>query len=190
MELFDKIKKLWNERGFEIVLGLCVAFILIFALYRKITGCKGTWSNEYHSPYTKNYKQLNQKTKRFQPDRKSKGEAECRRVLEYIFNKPFPSVRPDFLRNPVTSANYNLELDCYNEQLRLACEYNGRQHYEFIPFFHKNKEAFMNQKYRDDMKNRICRENGIILITVPYTVELKDIKKYIEKELKRAGYKF
>ena len=95
------------------------------------------------------------------------------------------SVRPDFLRNPVTGGNFNLELDCYNEELNLAVEYNGVQHYKFIPYMHKNKEAFLNQKYRDDMKKRMCKDAGVILIDVPYTVEPHNIKKYLETELRK-----
>lgn len=184
--MFTKIKQLWNDNGFEIILGLCVAFILLFALYRKVTGGKGTWSKKqyYSIPRSQDNKP------RRQPPRESKGEAECRRVLQYLFKKPFHKARPDFLRNPVTGGNFNLELDCFDPQLRIAVEYNGVQHYQYVPYFHKNKEAFLNQKYRDDMKRRICKENGIILIEVPHTVKLEDIKGFIEKELRRNGVQF
>ena len=107
-----------------------------------------------------------------------------------MFKRKFDKDRPNFLRNPVTGGDFNLELDCFDPELKIAVEYNGIQHYEYIPFFHKNKEAFLNQKYRDDMKRRICRENGIVLIEVPYTTKLEDIKGFIEKELKRNGIQF
>lgn len=191
MEIIEKFKKLWDERGFEIILGLCVAFILIFALYRKITGGRGTWSTEYQSPYQFDKKNVpDQQPSRYKPPRESKGETECRRILEYLFKRPFGKERPDFLRNPVTGGNQNLELDCYNRELRLAVEYNGRQHYEYIPFFHRNKDAFTNQKYRDELKSRMCRDNGVTLIFVPYTIKLEGIKEYLEKELRKAGYQF
>lgn len=184
--MFTKIKQLWNDNGFEIILGLCVAFILLFALYRKVTGGKGTWSKKkYYSIPRRQYNKP-----RRQLPRESKGEEECRRVLQYLFKKPFHKARPDFLRNPVTGGNFNLELDCFDPQLRIAVEYNGVQHYRYVPFFHKNKEAFLNQKYRDDMKRRICKENGIILIEVPHIVKLEDIKGFIEKELRSNGVQF
>ena len=91
------------------------------------------------------------------------------------------------MRNPVTGGDFNLELDCYDPELGIAVEYNGVQHYKFIPFFHKNKEAFLNQKYRDDMKRRICKDNGILLIEVPYTVKTEDIKSFIQKSLMING---
>ena len=184
--MFSKLTQIWKKNGFEIVLGLCVAFILLYALYRKISGQKGTWShhNHYHNPT------VSTKPRRPAPPTESKGEAECRRVLQYLFKKPFNKARPDFLRNPVTGGDFNLELDCFDPELRIAVEYNGIQHYKYIPYFYKNKEAFLNQKYRDDMKRRICRENGILLIEVSHEIKLEDIKKYIENELRRNGVKF
>ena len=61
-------------------------------------------------------------------------------------------IRPSFLENKALNNGLNLEIDCYNDELKLGCEYNGRQHYKFTPFFHKNYEAFNNQKYRDYIK--------------------------------------
>jgi hypothetical protein len=88
---------------------------------------------------------------------------ECRRVLEKIFDKPFKKARPRFLRNNVTGNQFNLELDCYNEDLHLAVEYDGIAHFKYTPYFHKNKEAFYCQKYRDNMKDQLCKENKFTL---------------------------
>jgi hypothetical protein len=107
--------------------------------------------------------------------------------LESYFKKPFPKSRPDFMVNQVTGSKYNLELDCYNSELQLAAEYNGAQHYKFIPFFHKNKEAFYNQKYRDELKRIRCKELGITLIEIPYTEE-RQLEQYLTHELNRQGY--
>lgn len=174
--MLENIGEIWSKWGFEIVLGVCLLFLGIYALYR--TGKRGTWSDSYI--YTRPPKPT--------PPKESRGEAECRRLLEYIFNKPFPKVRPDFLRNPVTGSSYNCELDCYNDELRLAVEYNGQQHYKYIPYFHKTKDAFYNQKYRDQWKRRTCKDNGINLIEVPYTVKTHEIKDYLIKNLKELGY--
>lgn len=103
------------------------------------------------------------------------------KVQEKIYNKPFPNTRPQFLYNPVTQAL--LELDCYNESEQLAIEYNGEQHYKYIEKFYKNYESFLCQKYRDEIKIRLCKENNITLIVVPYTVRISDIESYITKSL-------
>lgn len=107
----------------------------------------------------------------------SKGEAMCRKICKELFGREFKKIRPKELRNNVTG--HNLELDLYNDELKLAVEYNGKQHYDYVPFFHKNKEALMNQKYRDEIKRMLCKNLGIKLIEIPYTVKLEDLESFI-----------
>jgi hypothetical protein len=187
--MLSRIASIWKRQGFEIILGLCVAFIIFFALLCKIKGTKGTWSKQHYSQYPYYRRNAKPITKRG-PPKESKGEIECRRVLQHLFKKPFYKARPDFLRNPVTGGSFNLELDCFDAQLRIAVEYNGIQHYQYVPYFHKNKEAFTNQKYRDFMKAQKCKDAGVLLISVPYTVEPHNIKKHLENELRRNGIQF
>ena len=77
------------------------------------------------------------------------------------------------------------EVITFNSQIGLAVEYQGCQHYKYVPFFHKNKEAFQNQKYRDEMKRVKCKQNGIILIEVPYTIDIHDIEDYLTKMIRK-----
>jgi len=107
----------------------------------------------------------------------NKSENKCRSIIENIYKQPFPSIRPDFLRNPVTGKN--LELDMYNENMKLAFEYNGVQHYKYTPFFHRNYNDFLKQKLYDKYKKSVCKRLGITLITIPYTVKYKDLNKWI-----------
>lgn len=174
---------MWVNHGFELFIISIIIFILLIGLYRKIRGYKGTWSDKYYYDGRLVDMPKGFGTKRG-PPKESKGELECKRVLEKIFNKPFDKIRPDFLRNEVTGGMHNLEIDCYNNDLKLGVEYNGVQHYKYSEFFHKNKEAFLNQKYRDDMKRRICKESGLTLIEVPYTVKNEDIENFLRKELR------
>ena len=200
--MLSKIRQIWKDKGFEIVLYTCIAFFIIFGLYNIICLKKGTFSkninyitlippSKNNKKSTDNYDNTNNFNNNFNNNfqkKYSKGETECRRVLENIFNKPFNSERPDFLKNTVTGGKFNLELDCYNQELRLAVEYNGVQHYKFVSFFHRNNDHFMTQKYRDDMKRRICKENNINLIEVPYTVKIEDIKDFIINKCKILRY--
>lgn len=178
----QNFENFWKRKGYEILLILSIMFLLIGGIYMYIKKNKGTWDTRYDIEnilINTNRLKLNQNRKG-----ESKGETECKRVLEKIFNKPFNKVRPDFLRNQVTGNTNNLEIDCFNDELKIGLEYNGRQHYDFIPFFHRNKETFYNQKYRDELKRIKCRDNGILLIEVPYTIKIEDIEKYIKKDLR------
>lgn len=72
-----------------------------------------------------------------------------------------------------------MEFDGYNEEIKLAIEYQGIQHYEYNSWFHKTKKEFQNQLYRDILKRNYCIVNGIKLIEVPYT-EAKDLQIYLK----------
>jgi len=182
-----KIKEYWTKDPFISLCILCIIAIIVIGVYKMLfSSNKGTWSSYFLIPNTNNSEYtLKQPQKQ---GRDSKGEIECRKVLEDLFGTPFEKARPDFLNNPVTGGSQNLELDCYSPLLKLAVEYNGIQHYNFTPYFHKNKEAFHNQKYRDELKRRMCIDNMITLIEVPYTVKIENIKSYIIKELLKHGY--
>lgn len=107
----------------------------------------------------------------------SMGERTCRSVMEKIYGVQFPNVRPAWLINPETKRR--LELDCYNERLGLAVEYNGEQHYKYPNFTGQSKQEFINQVRRDKFKREMCDKQGVYLITVPYNVKQEKIAEYI-----------
>lgn len=125
---------------------------------------------------------------KFQDKSRSIGEEACKVALEKIFKVPFVKIKPAFLLNSATSMGKNknyLEIDLFNQEKMVGVEYQGRQHYEYNPHFHKNKEAFQMQLYRDELKKALCEKNGVTLITVPYTVKPHEIHAYIVNELYR-----
>jgi hypothetical protein len=194
LSIFRKIDYIWENYGFEALVVGSFIFILLYSFYNWLKGKKGTWDNRQFFDYNignprKNLNFNSEKTLPRNSFGDSKGEIECRRVLENLLNKPFNKARPDFLRNEVTGNNFNLELDCFNPELKLAIEYNGVQHYKFTPYFHKNNEHFLNQKYRDYMKRTLCRDGGITLIEVPYTVQNHKIYDFLRLELIKNGFK-
>jgi hypothetical protein len=107
----------------------------------------------------------------------SKGERICCQTMERIYGVSFKSTWPNWLRNPETGAE--MELDCFNDDLKIAVEYNGSQHYQWPNFTNQSYQQFMNQVRRDDLKKRICDRNGVYLITVPYNVPYEQIPEYI-----------
>lgn len=161
----------------------CFGIMVLVLIHRKLTRQRGKWGKNLNVNNIYMYR-----GKQPPPENKteSRGEIECRRYLETIFQVPFSKARPDFLKNPITGNN--LELDCFNEALKLGVEYNGQQHYSYTSFFHRNVDASTNQKYRDELKRRMCHENGINLIEVPYTIKLNDIGPFLQLKLKQLGY--
>lgn len=113
---------------------------------------------------------------------KWKRQEECCRRIEEIFGLPFQrDYRPSFLRNPETGGI--LELDCYNQDLGVALEHNGKQHYSFPNKFHKSKDEFIAQVRRDQYKVDACDRNGIYLVTIPYNIPFTHIKSAIREQL-------
>nr|QBK93917.1 MAG: restriction endonuclease [Pithovirus LCPAC406] len=155
-----------------------------YDIFAVVLGCLTALSEQSNKNYVSSSRYIETSARydnfSFRPIRvskRSKGEAECILVLELLFNTEFHTVRPFFLKFPETCRN--LELDCYNSELRLAIEYNGRQHYKWPNFPNVTKEQFYSQCGRDCFKVKRCNEYGIYLIIVPYTIKLEDIYGYI-----------
>lgn len=83
-----------------------------------------------------------------------------------------------------------LELDGYNEELKLAVEYNGSQHYvENKSFFHNQEGSFESQLERDELKRKECNDLGITLIEIHYKKNtFGSILDYIKKKLTELKY--
>ena len=83
------------------------------------------------------------------------GEVLTNIIPEYKFKK----IRPDWLKNFKTEKNF--ELDFYCEELKLAIEYQGLQHEEYVPFFHNNDiNNFYIQQENDKFKKKVCEKKA------------------------------
>lgn len=111
----------------------------------------------------------------------------CRAVLMEAFNDEFEKTRKiDWL---VSEQGVALELDCYNPRLKIALEHQGYQHYRFVNFFHRTEEEFNNLQQRDARKRKLCQENNVILIEVPESVHILEIRTYIRNLLNKCSPK-
>jgi hypothetical protein len=127
------------------------------------------------------------KVKKSKSKPKKKNENRCRDIFEGIFEKEFPSIRPDWLKNPATGEN--LELDGYCDALKLAFEYDGGQHSKYTPYFHrKGPQEFVYQVKKDNYKTLMCKKKGIKLIRIPSFVPFMDLERYIRSRLKEEGF--
>jgi hypothetical protein len=106
----------------------------------------GTWCPNCSSPY--------------------RSEALAREILEEETGYQWGKIRPKWLKG--------LELDGYCKELNTACEYQGEQHYRYVPHFHRNgEEDFHNQQKRDKAKVRRAKRKGVKIIFIPYQFNYK-----------------
>lgn len=179
--MFVELEQTYKKKGFEYMVYL--SFFVIIFLYFINNRKKGTYSQRYLSYSTSIAHPLPYHEKNIS---ESKPEAITRNILQRIFKKPFISLRPDFLYNPVTGKN--LEIDCYNDELKLGVEYNGKQHEEFVPYFHRYKGNFLQQRYRDELKKLMCENNGITLISIPSYIPYNKLEPFIINSLNKHGF--
>lgn len=79
----------------------------------------------------------------------------------YVLEQTF-----DWLVNPNTNAK--MRLDGYFPNLKIAIEYDGIQHFEYIEKFDKTYDNFLKRQQRDKLKNELCKNNNIKLIRIKY----------------------
>lgn len=107
----------------------------------------------------------------------SVSEEFVREIFQNYFQKPFVKSRPSWLRGGT------LELDGYNEELRIAFEYNGIQHYQFPNYYMKTYEEFQRQQANDQYKIEECKNNNVKLIVIPYSIKPAYIRRYVLDQL-------
>ncbi len=109
----------------------------------------------------------------------------CRCVFEHIFRCSFEKSLPAWLH---ISPKVQLELDGYNKDLRVAFEVQGQQHYMWISFFDKTLELFKHRQRNDELKRRLCKEQGIELFEIPYTIPKEKLYEYIVDFCQTRGF--
>ena len=108
------------------------------------------------------------------------GENKIKRFLnenniQFSFRKTYPDLRD------VDPLSY----DFYIPFLELLIEYNGIQHYKWVPFFQPTIEHFHKQQIHDKMKLDYANKNGIKFEIIHYKENVENrmkeiLKKYTE----------
>ena len=79
-----------------------------------------------------------------------------------------------------------LKYDFFVPSLNTVIEYDGEQHFKPVDFGGKGfdfaKQQFKNNKVRDEIKNKYCSDNNIILIRIPY-FEYDNIDQILDEKL-------
>jgi hypothetical protein len=80
-----------------------------------------------------------------------------------------------------------LYLDMYLPDFNLAIEVNGRQHYEFVPHYHKYRHQYARNRLNDDLKREWCEINNIKLIELKYSDSIEEWDEQINRATGRVG---
>lgn len=115
------------------------------------------------------------------------GERITRHFFEQIFNKPFPSKKPLWLKN---AAGNRMHFDGYNEELKLAFEHQGEYHYSIIGRYSRNLTE-LNKRKKDDRRKRfLARKHDVKLLEIPEVftrTKISDLKNTIINLCEEAG---
>ena len=115
------------------------------------------------------------------------GERICREYFEQLFRKPFPKLKPAWLR---LDRRTRLELDGYCEELGLAFEHQGPHHYGKRAYYSGSVSRFTKQRKHDRLKRLRCRKNGVVLISVPEIparLPQSEVRDFIRCECEKRG---
>lgn len=74
-----------------------------------------------------------------------------------------------------------LYLDFFIPNLKIGIEVHGQQHFEFVPYYHKDMRGFLDSQKRDELKTNWCEKNNIKLIVLKY-----DEQHLWRKQIERA----
>ena len=103
----------------------------------------------------------------------------CRYIFEKIFSVSFKRYKPSWLLN---DRGNRMELDGFNEKIKVAFEHHGEQHYKLGFFI--NSQGELNQRKKDDKKKRqLCKSQGVTLFEIPFDQNLDELPKFIKNKI-------
>lgn len=115
----------------------------------------------------------------------SAGEAISRSALQHMWpGHLFQKERPSWLLN---TQGKRLELDGVNHELKIAFEYDGKQHTIPVQFGSsatpdETLREFLRTQEHDAIKTKRLFEEGYLLLRVPHTVKMKDIYAHLSNQ--------
>ncbi len=118
------------------------------------------------------------------------GQEVLRQYLQTLLQTSFVMCKPHWLVDPETSSR--LELDGYCEQLCIAFEHQGRQHYELGTKYTKEQAELDDIQRRDRVKAELCKEHGVRLLVIKdFLIYLKSdpmkLQESVRLDLARLG---
>ena len=115
--------------------------------------------------------------------RGGKSEEIFRSRIEHILGVKFPKCRPGWLKSDIGK---QMEIDGYNSEMQCGFEYQGRQHTEYIPYFHRDYSEFERRVELDKIKARVLSDRGINMLYPDCYLEKSDYDKFILERIEDA----
>ncbi|MFN7322648.1 MAG: hypothetical protein ACK5SP_00115 [bacterium] len=85
------------------------------------------------------------------------------RVKQFLL----PYWKHDVVFEELRVVGSRLSLDFYNAHKKIAVEVQGKQHQTYNPYFHgSNRQNWLSQLKRDDLKLQFCLTNDIELVEI------------------------
>lgn len=104
----------------------------------------------------------------------------------WILSTMFPPVpfKRVFEEHYVLYKKQKLYFDFFVKEISCLFEVQGQQHSNFVKHFHSDREAFLGQKKRDNLKIEYVQENGLYLVLLHYDEDIT--KELIYNKINRA----
>lgn len=114
-------------------------------------------------------------------------ETLTRQIIQEITKKTFVKTKPLWLIN---DRGNQMEIDMYNDELKLGIEYDGKQH-DKLTYYSKTQDKLNHRMEDDQLKRKLCRVNGVTLICVPHVYDTKEsIEQFISLKLQEFGFDY
>lgn len=149
---------------------------------RQNKASRGAAQANTNSPAPVRRKPRADRTKDLRAAPRTKSEQEAIKALEDFTGEKFPTVYPGWL----VWRGATLELDGYNEALRIGLEYSGPLHTKW----YSAKEpypAYFERLVRDRAKLALAAREGVALIVVDMAVPSRFVRDYVRSRLADLG---
>ena len=78
--------------------------------------------------------------------------------------------------------------DFYLPEHNMFIEFHGGQHYQFVKYFHKDQDGFLNQRFRDSLKKDLARLMGYRLVVVHYRhLRKRTLNSFLLKKIRSVS---
>lgn len=115
----------------------------------------------------------------------SKGEEKIR---NWLLKNNITSISQKIFYELKSKKNSNLKFDFYLPHYNICIEYDGHQHFFPVNFTGKMsqeeiKKQFIKIQENDELKNKYCKENNILLLRIAYG-DFNNIESILENKIK------